>query len=329
MIRSAVWMASLLFLFAGLPAQAQSRWEKFQEKMDEFRPKGKILKQIADNREESSADKDESSESDRPAKADRRSESASAKSPRRVPAQNASRQSILSTARNLPSDGVILGIQIEPSFLPAKKLVVSEVDQDSPAAEAGLRTGDQITAVGGIPTPTLKSFDNVLSSLSGGDQVVIEFIRNRNPERTLVHFPPSAESSVEQPETAAAPYAAELPPTPEMFRESAAESNPAPAATHDLRSVLSDSATARKPAAGQFAPPYNPTPRSAGFQSSANAGNGDLEQASAAELRDLVRQQQQQIDSLIKQLDQLRNASPQFEQGSIEQEELILDPNGN
>lgn len=316
--------------FAG-SVTAQSRWEKFQEKMEEFRPKGKILQQLKDNLEGNSSDAEQAQESSRSAQDERNATPAKNTGlSRRSASPPVARQSILSNFRSLPTDGVMLGVQIDPNFIPMKKLVISEVDADSPASIGGLRTGDQITSIGGIPTTSLKSLDNILSKLNGGDQVVIEFVRNRQPERTLVHFPPSADPPANQPSVSDSTYAAELPPAPDVLQSP--EADEVGAMSSDLRSVLSNSASTRKSATGRFAPPYNPSTRNIP-QSQATGLDSDqsidIEKASRNELRALVAQQQQQIEMLMQQIEQLQNAVPAVESESVEHEMLILDPNGN
>src|SRR5262245_53089070 len=46
---------------------------------------------------------------------------------------------------------------------------IAEVDQGSPAAQAGLRVGDVITSIQGVPTPTPRDRMDVLSRVAPGD----------------------------------------------------------------------------------------------------------------------------------------------------------------
>ena len=55
---------------------------------------------------------------------------------------------------------------------------VTSVSANSPASQAGLKTGDILTSVGGIALDETHSFINTLFNFKPGDQVTVEFNRN-------------------------------------------------------------------------------------------------------------------------------------------------------
>ena len=55
---------------------------------------------------------------------------------------------------------------------------ISDIIADSPAAEAGLGTGDIITQIGGISIDGDHPYLNTLYSFSSGQELEIQFIRN-------------------------------------------------------------------------------------------------------------------------------------------------------
>ncbi len=331
---SRILQVSLIVLLAPAFCQAQGRWDKFQQKMEEFRPKGKLIQQIKDGLEgEASDDNANSNPATQQSKAAAKPVGqAQSNSSRRVPAKQVSGRSILNTARKLPSGDVVLGIQVDPAFLPAQRLVISEVEADSPAHKAGIRTGDQITSIGGISTNSLKALDGVLNSLNAGDQVVIEFVRNRKAEKTLVRFEKPVAAPRNSLENQLESGVAELPPTPDVLDTSV--TSPGASPSEGLHSVLSATPNANLAIIG---PRRNPSyfPADAGMpQVVGNGGrNGqsadDLALASPDQLRARIREQQLLIEHLQQQLQQVKFSNPLPVQVQADSETLIIDPNGN
>ena len=60
-------------------------------------------------------------------------------------------------------------------------VLVRGVQPDSPAAEAGLRSGDIITAVGSTPIRSLEDFHDIVAGLDAGDSVALRLMRRGSP----------------------------------------------------------------------------------------------------------------------------------------------------
>ena len=80
-----------------------------------------------------------------------------------------------------------LGISFQPITpdiaavyrLPVKwGVYVTNVAASRPASQAGLRQGDIITSLGGVPLDATHSYINTLFTFKPGDQVTVEFLRN-------------------------------------------------------------------------------------------------------------------------------------------------------
>ena len=65
-------------------------------------------------------------------------------------------------------------------------IIVTRLSQSGPAFQAGIRVGDVITKIDGIPTPDMGSFLTLLWTYSVGDQVEVEFISKGETAVTLV-----------------------------------------------------------------------------------------------------------------------------------------------
>jgi serine protease Do len=68
----------------------------------------------------------------------------------------------------------------------SKGLVITDVEQDSPAAEAGLQPGDLILEVGRQPVKTLRDFQQVASKTDGRKGLLLRVKNARNGPRYLV-----------------------------------------------------------------------------------------------------------------------------------------------
>ncbi len=72
-----------------------------------------------------------------------------------------------------------LGIQVDPDA--AGRLVVSQVDPDSPAAKAGVRPGDRLREVAGQAPGTVAVLRDLLRSRAPGDTLILGLTRQGNP----------------------------------------------------------------------------------------------------------------------------------------------------
>ncbi len=329
-IRVTILIGSVCLLVQSA-AHGQTRWDKFQQKLEDLRPKGKLLQQIKDEIEGISTAEQKKAPVPTTHPPAKNASQVLQNGARQVPVQQASRKSILNSSRTLPTAGVVLGIQLDPKFLPSQKLIVTEVSANSPAGKAGLRSGDQIIAVGGNQTNSLKALDAVLASLNDGDQVVIEFVRNRKTQKALARFGTATERSAVAQQAQNVPGTIDVPAPPDLSEIPAISPNDQ--STAGLRSVLSAPLSAN---------PIGPSTRSGpvyfpsamenppvvgsgqyGSASATNAGGVTIEQ-----LQEQVRQQQELIEQLSLQLQQYQSA-PHSGDELIELDTIILDADGN
>ena len=73
--------------------------------------------------------------------------------------------------------------------------IVVQISPDGPAYNAGLRAGDVIVGIDGIPTPDMASFLNLLWAYEAGDVIQLEYIRENRSVVTpveLVERPPES-----------------------------------------------------------------------------------------------------------------------------------------
>ena len=73
--------------------------------------------------------------------------------------------------------------------------MVTQVFSDGPAAKAGLKEGDVITALGGKPVKDMRSLQGAVAVLSKGKPVELSVIRDGKPETlsvTIDEQPPTS-----------------------------------------------------------------------------------------------------------------------------------------
>ncbi len=315
---------------------SQSPLQDFQKKVDDALPKGRLLRKLREDLRGSKErdEKEKAKEAENRAKEERRnnerdnrrnspglqptpaerppqenfsdggfpnSEATGARVP---PRDNFSQRDGLAgnspsarALRNQREAPVGFGLTLDTR---GEQLIVSDVDRNGNAFQAGLRPGDVLEQVGGVPIQGLAEFDEVAGVLKPGDQIEMVYARKGKSTKATVGFgqaPAGADSSSD---------------TAPAF---------APAANAAPNWAL-NSQPNRAPA-NDFAPPAWNTP--AGSLSSSTDANlrsvMDLDKqlsseagrsinpAEAAEWQRLIREQQQTIERLQRELDALRKSN--------------------
>lgn len=103
---------------------------------------------------------------------------------------------------------------IENETLPSGTAIVSQVEEGTPAAEAGLEAGDLITAVEGSPLENHLELGNKIASMQPGDEVSLRI--NRDGEQMTLTVTLGSRSNME---TASASEGNGEPSSPEALRD--------------------------------------------------------------------------------------------------------------
>jgi S1-C subfamily serine protease len=82
-----------------------------------------------------------------------------------------------------PAGGDTSGRRVRTGIMPdfgfsGKGMKVGFVSPGSPAVKAGIRKGDIVVKVGGVPTATLKEYSEALKAYKPGDVVILEYLRD-------------------------------------------------------------------------------------------------------------------------------------------------------
>jgi S1-C subfamily serine protease len=85
----------------------------------------------------------------------------------------------------LPGNGAVLGVSVEDSSDPDGAAVV-EVSAGSPAADAGLETGDVVTAVDGDEVASAADLAQTVRSHEPGDEITVTYERDGDEDDTDV-----------------------------------------------------------------------------------------------------------------------------------------------
>lgn len=74
-----------------------------------------------------------------------------------------------------------IGDQLQSRWGISGGVLVAEVAADSPAAEAGIRTGDVITLIDGVPITSLDTYERALEQLESGRSIAVRLVRRGAP----------------------------------------------------------------------------------------------------------------------------------------------------
>jgi S1-C subfamily serine protease len=87
-----------------------------------------------------------------------------------------------------PAPRASLGIGVEPTPENAKQpgVIVREVNQDGPAAKAGLKQGDQITKAGDKDVKSYEDLANIVTSHKPGDKITLHVLRDGKDQELTV-----------------------------------------------------------------------------------------------------------------------------------------------
>ena len=96
----------------------------------------------------------------------------------------------------------VLTDELQQVFSVKKGVVVSAVQPESPAENAGLRRGDVLTEIDGRKVQTLSQVKNTIGLLNIGEQIKVKFIREKQPFTTELYVGESELTSIEGEELA-------------------------------------------------------------------------------------------------------------------------------
>lgn len=120
-----------------------------------------------------------------------------------IPADASLKSRVDALARGQAPARPQLGIGIAPSWAARRMrravglpeldgLLVREVEDDSPAAKAGVDVGDLIVAAGGRPTAGADDLFDALGSLGGASEIELTIVRGADERKVRVSFEPVA-----------------------------------------------------------------------------------------------------------------------------------------
>jgi hypothetical protein len=214
--------AGVLVLHGRMPAE-ESGFDKFKQKIEEIRPKGKLLRQLLGKEETEPDPNDKAAQAPSQSQSQvqnpwqspapvstgpRPSQSLYAPNSQPTPAYRNPTAKVPSAgsvplapqpapARTARSSGanaarIEMGVATQPH---AKGLQVMLVKPESPADKAGIKPGDILTDFAGLPIENEAEINGISDSLQAGDQVELKFLRAGKQQETMVTFGDSDEGS--------------------------------------------------------------------------------------------------------------------------------------
>ena len=95
--------------------------------------------------------------------------------------------------------GQPLGDQLASYFGVKEGLLVSSVDENTPAAKAGIKAGDVITAINGKPVKDAGDVMDHLQGVEGGKTVPVEITRDKKSQTVTVTIETPSNTSGDRP----------------------------------------------------------------------------------------------------------------------------------
>lgn len=89
------------------------------------------------------------------------------------PSQENRLQAVSARKRNQNSTGFGMKLKADKS----DKILIDNMDRNGNADNAGLKRGDQVVAIGGVPIGSVEEFDEIAQILSDGDQMEVRVLR--------------------------------------------------------------------------------------------------------------------------------------------------------
>lgn len=84
--------------------------------------------------------------------------------------------------------------EAKAALLPATGVLVTRVEHDGPADQAGIRRGDMIIGMNGIPVDDVVALQNVLMDYEPGDSVLVTYHHDLGKHATYVELARSPDS---------------------------------------------------------------------------------------------------------------------------------------
>ena len=86
------------------------------------------------------------------------------------------------------ADTVTPAVSAELNLIVEEGVIVTLIDRNSPAYEAGIRVGDVVTEIDGVPVPNVAGWLQVLWSYGPQDRIQVEYVHNNQVFTTTVEL---------------------------------------------------------------------------------------------------------------------------------------------
>lgn len=193
-----------------------------------------------------------------------------------------------------------------------EKLFIKAVIPDGNASTAGLRPGDLIVSIGGVPVASIAEFDGITGVMGAGDQIEIGFARRGKEDRVLLQFGSPAENAAAESsdrENTSAGQALPAPPEalegPSLMPPDATDFVPPPDAAPPRTGQIPGSSRNGNQAVNRTPVPFGSSILQNGQHSPETAALSEpraIDPRMLLELQSTVLRQQQTIEQLQEQL---------------------------